>query len=128
MTKNRSFFKTPNRLRTSLAIFAAALLLALASFLPRVHADNAPDWLRATAQEKLPEYPKDTVAVELLDEQQTVVNANGQTEVHIRRAYKILRPEAIRHYGYAGVRFDNETKISFFKAWTITPDGHDLEV
>jgi transglutaminase-like putative cysteine protease len=128
MTKNRSFFKTPNRLRTSLAIFAAALLLALASFLPRVHADNAPDWLRATAQEKLPEYPKDTVAVELLDEQQTVVNASGQTEVHIRRAYKILRPEAIRHYGYAGVRFDNETKISFFKAWTITPDGHELEV
>jgi transglutaminase-like putative cysteine protease len=130
MTKNRSFFKTPNRLKISLAVFAAALLLSLASFLPRVQADNAPDWLRAAAQEKLPEYPKDAVAVVILDEQQTVVSANGQIETRTRRAYKILRPEATRQYGYgyARVTFDNETKISFFKAWTITPDGHELEV
>ena len=26
------------------------------------------------------------------------------------------------------VRFDNQTKISSFKAWTITPDGHEIEV
>src|SRR5271155_4082567 len=43
MTKNRSSFKTPNRLKISLAVFAAALLLYLASFLPRVHADPGPD-------------------------------------------------------------------------------------
>jgi hypothetical protein len=130
MTKYRSFFKMPNLPRISLTVFAAALMLTLAlvSFLPRVHADNAPDWLRAAAQEKLPEYPKDAVAVVLLDEQQTVVSANGQIETHTRRAYKILRPEATRRYGRAGVGFDNETKISFFKAWTITPDGHELEV
>ncbi len=128
MTKNKSFFKIQNRLRISLAVFAAGLILALASFLPRVHADNAPDWLRAAAQEKLPEYPKDAVAVVLLDDQQTIVNANGQTETRTRRAFKILRPEATRHYGHAEARFDNETKILFFKAWTITPDGHELEV
>jgi hypothetical protein len=48
------------------------LVLAAAWVLPqsvsRVQADNAPDWVRAVAQEKLPEYPKDTVAVVLLDD------------------------------------------------------------
>src|ERR1700691_5100361 len=128
MTKNKSFFKIQNRLRISLAVFAAALALALASFLPRVRADNAPDWLRAAAQEKLPDYPKDAVAVVLLDEQQITVKDNGNIETRHRYACRLLRPEAIKRFGYASVEFDNETKISFFRAWTITPEGAQLEV
>jgi hypothetical protein len=34
----------------------------------RVEADFAPDWLRAAAQDSLPKYPEDTVAVTLLSE------------------------------------------------------------
>ncbi len=119
----------PNRRKINLALFAAALFLALVWFSPRTHAaDSAPDWLRAAAQDKLPDYPKEAVAVVLLDDQQTVVAADGQMETRTRRAYKILRPEAEREYGYAGVSFDSQTKISFLRAWTITADGHELQV
>ena len=129
MTKYKSSCKMPNRLKISLAVTTSALLLALLSFSSTVHAsDNAPEWLRAAAQDKLPDYPKDAVAVVLLDDQQTVVSANGQMETRTRRAYKILRREAERHFGFAGAEFDNQTRISFFRAWTITSDGHELEV
>jgi hypothetical protein len=129
MTKFKSSCKTPNQRKINLALFAAALLLALAWFSPRTRAaDTAPDWLRAAAADTLPVYPKEAVAVVLLDEQQMVVSADGQMETRIRRAYRILRPEAEREYGYAWADFDNQTKISYFRAWTITADGHVLEV
>jgi transglutaminase-like putative cysteine protease len=124
MTKCKSFCKTPKRLRIRLA--AAALMLACG--VPCVRADNAPDWLRTAAAEKLPEYPKDAVAVVLLDEQITTVKDNGDIETRHRVAYKLLRPEASKRYGYASVEFDNETKVSFFRAWTITAGGAQLEV
>jgi Domain of Unknown Function with PDB structure (DUF3857)/Transglutaminase-like superfamily len=115
-----------NRLKINLA--AAAFVLILGGATPCLGGDNAPDWLHAAAQDKLPEYPKGTVAVVLLDEQQVSVKDNGDIEVRRRYACKILRPEGRKEYGYAIVRFDNETKISFFRAWTILPDGTQLEV
>ena len=108
-----------------LAASAAATILWVS---PRVLADNAPDWLRAAAQDKLPEYPKDTVAVVLLDDEQTTIKDNGEIETRTRRAYKLLRPEARKNYDSAVARFANDTKITYFKAWTITPDGHEFEV
>lgn len=109
-----------------------AVAVAAACALPwvhsNVHADNAPDWIRAAAQEKLPEYPKETVAVELLNENQTIVKDNGDIETRTRRAYKLLRPEAREKYGAVVVNFDNETKLSFLKAWTVTPSGQEIEV
>jgi len=105
-----------------LVAIAAAALLCLA---PRAAADSAPDWLRALAHEKLPDYPADTIAVQLLDELQTTVTNNGEIDTRRRIAYKLLRPEAKDEYGYAEVGFDGETKISSFNAWTITADGHE---
>lgn len=94
-----------------------------------VHAsDNAPEWLRAAAQEKLPAYPADTVAVQLLDDEQTTVKDNGDIETRYRYAFRLLRPEASNRYGTVVVSFDNETKISSLKGWTITPQGTQLEV
>jgi hypothetical protein len=126
MTKCKLSSKMLNRLKISLA--TAAIVLALGGAAPCFGGDNAPDWLHSAAQDKLPEYPKDTVAVVLLDEQQVTVKDNGDIEVRRRYACKLLRPEGRKEYGYAIVRFDNETKISFFRAWTILPDGSQLEV
>ncbi|MGH9726624.1 MAG: DUF3857 domain-containing protein, partial [Candidatus Acidiferrales bacterium] len=84
--------------------------------------------MREAAREKLPDYPKDAVAVVLLDDEQIIVKDNGDVERHERCVYRLLRPEARNEYGYASVYFDNETKISFFRAWTITPAGQELEV
>src|SRR5277367_868518 len=102
-----------------LALAAVTLAAALSWFSPRAFADTAPDWLRAAAHQTLPEYPKDTVAVVLLDEEQTTVKDNGDIETRHRCAYKLLRPEAREKYAYAFVDFNNDTKLSFFKAWTI---------
>src|ERR1700726_3711641 len=63
----------------------AAMLVWLA---PSSLADNAPDWMRAAAQDKLPEYPKETVAVVLLDDVQTAVKDNGEIETRTRRGGK----------------------------------------
>jgi transglutaminase-like putative cysteine protease len=111
-----------------ISVAAAVAALALCCSAPRARADNAPEWLRAAAQEKLPEYSKDAVAVVLLDDQITTVKDNGEIETRRRYACKLLRPEAIKTYGYASVEFDHETKVSFFRAWTITAEGTQLEV
>ena len=109
---------------------AAVCLLALWAFAaPKgTRADNAPDWLRAAAQDKLPAYPAETVAVVLLDEQYTTVKDNGEIETRYRCAYKLLRPEAREEYGGIQVNFNNETKITYLKAWTITSSGNAIEV
>ncbi len=127
----RSFFRLPNRQKIISIVgltVAAGVAWILAWAPSEVKADNAPDWVRAAAQEKLPEYPKETLAVVLLDERQTVVKDNGDIETRYRRAYKLLRPEARERYGAVVVHFDNEMKLSFLKAWTITPAGKEIEV
>ena len=132
MTTHNSYSRTQTqqsatRCRAAAAILAGAVCLAF-GFVGTARAATAPDWMRAAAQEKLPDYPKETVAVVLLDEAQTTVKDNGDTETLTRRAYKLLRPEARDDYGYAVADFDNETKILSFRAWTITPDGHEIEL
>ncbi|MGA8011471.1 MAG: DUF3857 and transglutaminase domain-containing protein [Candidatus Acidiferrales bacterium] len=109
-----------------IVLLAVCAALALLCSPPPAVADSAPDWLRALALEKLPEYPGDTIAVNLLDELQTTVLDNGEIVTRRRIAYKLLRPQAKDEYGYAGVRFDNETKVTSFNAWTITKDGHEF--
>ncbi len=102
--------------------------MQFACFAPRVSADSAPDWLRAAAQQKLPDYDKDTVAVILLDETRTTVHDNGEIETLHRGAIRLLRPEARREYGGIAVDFDKDTKISYLKAWTIESNGHEIAV
>jgi len=134
---HRSCYEMQKRTATSLsrdvagiAALAVVLSLAIALWHPKgtLAADSAPDWLRAAAQDKLPEYPKDTVAVVLLDEQFTTVKDNGEIETRYRSAYKLLRPEARDSHGGVAVDFDAETKLTYLKAWTITANGNAIEV
>jgi len=117
--------RTTTRLAAALA--AVVALLAWASP-PALAADSAPDWLRAAAQEKLPDYGKDTAAVILLDETQTTVRENGEIDTLHRCAIRLLRPEARDEYGGEAVPFDKDMKISYLKAWTIEPNGHEIAV
>jgi transglutaminase-like putative cysteine protease len=129
----KSCCKMRNQLRIASSaagavIPALVVAWALVWFSPAVFADTVPEWMRTAAHETLPEYPKDTVAVVLLDDEQTTVKDNGEIETRSRVAYKLLRPEARQEYGWASVRFDNETKVSSFRGWTLTSDGKELEV
>ena len=111
---------------TSRAAFAsAALAFVFGVSAISARADSAPDWMRAAAQEKIPTYADEPIAVTLLDETQTTVQPNGDVQTRRRVVEKILRPKGQDEYGYAEVHFDNETKILSFKGWTITADGHE---
>ena len=128
MTMLRPCFRLLNKPRIISGSFLVATVgvALLLSSPPHAAADSAPDWLRTTAQEKLPAYVDEPIAVVLLDEFQIAVQDNGEIEVRHRVAYKLLRPEARNRYGYAAVNFDNQTKVSSLKAWTITSDGHEF--
>ena len=95
---------------------------------PALAKDSAPAWLHDLAQAPLPAHDDDAVAVILLDDTEVTVQASGVIQTLHRQAFRILRPEARDRLGGIGVPFDNDTKISYLKAWTITKDGRDLAV
>lgn len=106
---------------------AAVLLLSCAA--PRAFAGHsAPDWLQAAAQEKLPDYPKDTKAVILLDDTTITVQSNGDIYTRHRMAVRLLRPEARNRWNEVEVPFDKDTKLVSLNAWTIEPDGNAVAV
>lgn len=117
------------RLRRTISLpVVLAVAASAASWLaPSARAtDSAPDWLRAAAQEKLPDYDKETSAVILLDETQTTVHDNGEIDTLHRMAIRLLRPEAKRRWSDIEVSFDKDEKISYLKAWTVEANGHEL--
>ena len=132
MTNNKPYcspLSPRSRISRFAAGFAAALLCFTAVLLfgaPAARA-NSPDWLRAAAQQQLPEYPKDTKAVILYDEQVTTVKNNNEIETLYRRAYKILRPQG-RENGLVIIHFDKDTQIKSLKAWSIPANGKEFEV
>src|SRR5215471_18760645 len=106
-----------------------ALLLALRAFLlpGPIAGAGTPDWLRSLAGQPLPNYPDNTSAITMLDEQLTSVDHEGEIKTLHRRAYKILRPEG-RKYGTLVVYFDQETRLTYLKAWSISGQGTEYEV
>ena len=128
MTTPRSCYRTRSLLTTRFMVLIAFGAAAYGCVAPSALADSAPEWLRAAAQEKLPGYDKDTVAVILLDETQTTVHENGEIDTLHRGAIRLLRPDARSEYGGKEVPFDKETKISYLRAWTIEANGHEIAV
>jgi len=120
-------FKTPNQLITRPAALVVFAVMALSPG-PVRGADSAPDWLRAAAQQKVPDYDKETNAVILLDETHTTVLDNGEIDTLHRAAIRILREEGRREFEYISVPFDKDTKLAYVKAWTIESNGHELAV
>jgi hypothetical protein len=133
MIRAKSFCRLPRprRINSSGAVAAAfvgaACLLGVCASTARA-GDTAPEWMRAAAQQTLAEYPKDTSAVVLYDETIITVKDNGEIDVTHRNVCKLLRNDAKDECGYAFVMFDNATKVSSFRAWTIMPGGGQLQV
>ncbi len=106
---------------------ASAILPLLVLLLASMAAAGTPDWLRSVASQTLPKYPDNTNAVIVLDEQLTSVDHEGEIKTLYRRAYRILRPEG-RKYGTFAVYFDQETRLTYLKAWSISAQGAEYEV
>jgi hypothetical protein len=96
---------------------------------PAAHAykDSVPDWVRTAASQAVPTLPPTTDAVVLLDETTLSIGTDGKASEHHRFAVKILRPTG-RDYGRVYLYFDQDTKLSNVKVWSIGPDGHEYQV
>jgi transglutaminase-like putative cysteine protease len=107
----------------------SVLLLAAGLFFGAPVADgvNVPDWLERAVRETVPPQEKDTVAVVLYTEQQTIVRDNGAIETRYREAIKILRREG-KDYGTVVVEFTKDTPLTYFKAWSVPAEGKPYEV
>ena len=110
-----------------LAVFFASLTAVSLCSTPAAFGsskDSVPDWVRAAIAQKLPEYPRETSAVVLLDETTFTVTPDGKAVQHTRHVVKILRPngreDAIAHVGY-----NNDSKILSMHVWSVGPDGHE---
>jgi hypothetical protein len=55
------------------------------------------------------------------------VQDDGEIKTRYRKAYKILRPGG-RGYGIVSVYFDNETRLTFLKGWSIPARGEEYEL
>jgi len=86
-----------------------------------------PDWVKAAAQQKLPEFHGNPKAVVLLEETTYTVDQKGQAVEHVRRVVKILRPQG-RDYGYPSVWYDKDSKVKSLHVWSIDPAGHEYTV
>jgi uncharacterized protein DUF3857 len=87
---------------------------------------SIPDWLRSAAQQPARTYADDVDAAILLSETETTVKDSGETVTRERRVIKVLRSGG-REHAYQGVPFDEETKLSYFKGWSISPRGVEYE-
>jgi Domain of Unknown Function with PDB structure (DUF3857)/Transglutaminase-like superfamily len=90
-------------------------------------AADAPAWMHAAASAPLPAHDEKTDAVLLYEERNVVVQSADKIKVHVREAYKILRPSG-RDYGDAFVSFHNGQRINNFHGWCIPAQGKDYEV
>jgi hypothetical protein len=95
---------------------------------PRAAASgDAPQWMHALVGVTLPSYDEKTDAVLLYSETNVTVLSTDKIRIHVRKAYKILRPEG-RHHGTVDVYFNPTRKITSLHGWCIPAQGKDYEV
>src|SRR5215470_10933750 len=123
-----------NRLRQLRPIDRAALLLSfcIAAHLlsaPRAAAaGDAPGWMQSLTSVSLPPYDEKTNAVLLYSDTNITVLSVEKIKTHVRKAYKILRPEG-RGYGTAFVPFRSPgQKVTSLHGWCIPAQGKEFEV
>jgi Domain of Unknown Function with PDB structure (DUF3857)/Transglutaminase-like superfamily len=88
---------------------------------------DAPQWMHALVGVSLPSYDEKTDAVLLYSDTNVTVLSEDRIRTHVRKAYKILRPEG-RHHGTVGVYFYTSEKITSLHGWCIPAQGKDYEV
>jgi hypothetical protein len=113
-------------LRALLFLFWVAV--SVVSSPPRAAASgDAPQWMHALVGVTLPSYDEKTDAVLLYSDTDVTVLSVDKIKMHVREAYKILRPEG-RERGTVYVNFNRGRKITSLHAWCMPAQGKDYEV
>ena len=106
-------------------VLTAAMLWAMPQ--KALAAASVPDWVKAAAQQVVPDYPPTTKAVILLKETVYTVGTDGRAVEHVREVVKVLRPQG-REEAVPVVPYDKDRKILSMHVWSIGPDGHEYVV
>ncbi len=114
-----------NRGAALLLVWVGTLLLCVP--LALAGGGDAPAWMHAQANVKLPEYDEKTDAVLLYSETNVTVLATDKIRTTERRVYKILRPNG-REHGTVWVWLNPERKLRSLHGWCIPAQGKDYEV
>jgi hypothetical protein len=127
--RNKFLFNHPH---SRPAISRGVRLICLASLclvacVPGAVAGDAPQWMHAVANARLPTYDDKTNAVLLYSETNVTVVAIDKVRTTVREAYKILRPDG-RDRGFVHVHFNPQRKIKSLHGWSIPAQGKDYEV
>jgi len=109
-------------------VFAGCAAACLLGLVPRAAAGgDAPQWMHALVGATLPAYDEKTDAALLYSEKNVTVLSADKIRIHVREAYKILRPEG-RERGTLHVFFNPNRKITNLHGWCIPAQGKDYEV
>ncbi len=111
------------RLRTGAVSVLAGYAFFVCGTRARAAPVPVPDWAMTAARASQPDYPKDTKAVVLADDEVLTVEADGRAILHVRRAIKILRQQG-RDYATVVIPVDKDRKLRVLHAWSIGRDGH----
>ncbi len=79
-----------------------------------------PQWGLDAYKTRTPDYAKDASAVILYDEYVETIDAQGRAVEREREAIRILAPQG--RDNICAVGYDEDEKISYFRAWTIAAD------
>jgi len=129
--KGRSYCnpaRPPRAIRRRGLLLSGCLVACIFAFAPWASAGgDAPQWMHALVNARLPSYDEKTDAVLLYAEINVTVVSTDKMRTRRREAYKILRPNG-RGHGTLRVPFDAQTKITGLHGWCIPAQGKDYEV
>jgi Domain of Unknown Function with PDB structure (DUF3857)/Transglutaminase-like superfamily len=86
----------------------------------------APAWAVDAAKTPTPDSMTHASAVVLFDEHLITVNDKNQAVERERQAIRVLKPQG-RHYTHCSIDYDVDEKLNYFRSWTFTPDGRQLQ-
>lgn len=99
--------------------------LAAAAF-ARDKSEPAPQWAVDAAKTATPESAKNASAVILFDEYLITVDEQNRAVERQREAVRILKPQG-RGYTHCSIDYDVDEKLDYFRSWTFTADGRQLQ-
>lgn len=108
------------------AVVSAGLGIASAHAYARDKAQPAPQWAVDAAKTATPESAKESPAVVLFDEYLITVDEQNHAVEREREAIRILKPQG-RSYAHCSIDYDVDEKLNYFRSWTFTPDGRQLQ-
>ena len=118
----------PRAKRIGKRSFLPAALIAF-SFSP-VYAKEkpqpAPQWAVDAAKTPTPALAKDAPAVTLFHEYLITIDDQNHAVERERRAVRILKPQG-RGHSHCEIGYDVDEKLNYFRSWTLTPDGRQLQ-